>query len=88
VTWTFAKIAMAGVLTAIPIAAVSLPGYAVAKTAGAAIVLPAPPPADPPTDPPAPPAPAPASHGEYYNPNDYDDWWYYGGAGGGGGGGG
>jgi hypothetical protein len=46
-------------------------------------VLPAPPPADPANDTPAPPAP----HGEYYNPNDYNDWWYNHSADGGGGGG-
>ncbi len=80
-TRTFAKIVVAGVLTALPIAAVSLPPCAIAGSGGAPVVLPVPLPADPQTDPPA-PAPAPASHGEYYNPNDHEDWWYYGGAGG------
>jgi hypothetical protein len=86
-TWTIAKIAAAGVLTAIPIAAVGIPVCAAANSGGAPIVLPAPPPADPP---PAPaPAPAPPGHNyEYYNPNDYNDWWYNQGADGGGGGGG
>jgi hypothetical protein len=46
-------------------------------------VLPAPPPADPANDTPAPPA----QQGEYYNPNDYNDWWYNHSADGGGGGG-
>jgi hypothetical protein len=82
--WTIAKVATAGVLTVMPFAAVGLPACAVASSGSAHNVLPAPPPADPENDTPAPPAP----HGEYYNPNDYDDWWYYGGGGGGGGGGG
>jgi hypothetical protein len=83
-TWTFAKIAAAGVLTAIPIAAVDIPAYASEISGGAPIVLPAPMPADPP-----PPPPPPGHHGEYYNPNDYDDYnWYNAGADGGGGGGG
>ena len=87
-TWKIAKIAAAGVLAAIPIAAVSIPAYAAENPGGAPIVRPAPLPADPATDP-APP-PAPAGHGEYYNPNDYNDWynWYNAGADGGGGGGG
>ena len=83
-TWTFAKLAAAGVLTAIPIAAVGIPAYASEISGGAPIVLPAPLPADPQTEPPAPPV----HHGEYYNPNDYNDWWYNAGADGGGGGGG
>jgi hypothetical protein len=77
------KIAVAAMFVAVPAAALSVPGYAVANTPA---VLPAPPPADPPTDvspPPAPP-PAPPQHYEYYNPND----WYNMGADGGGGGGG
>ena len=85
-TWTIAKIAAAGVLAAIPIAAVSIPAYAAENPGGAPIVLPAPLPADPP---PAPAPPAPPGHNyEYYNPNDYNDWWYNQGADGGGGGGG
>jgi hypothetical protein len=88
-TWTIAKIAAAGVLAAIPVAAVGIPAYAAENPGGAPIVLPAPLPADPPPAP-APPAP-PGSHaGEYYNPNDANDWynWYNAGADGGGGGGG
>lgn len=85
-TLTVAKIAVAGVLTALPIAAVGLPACAIANSGGAPVVLPAPLPADPQTDPPA-PVPAPASQGEYYNPNDYNDWWYNHSADGGGGGG-
>jgi hypothetical protein len=85
-TWTIAKIAAAGVLAALPVAAVSIPAYAAENPGGAPIVLPAPPPADPP---PAPAPPAPPGHNyEYYNPNDYNDWWYNQGADGGGGGGG
>jgi hypothetical protein len=87
-TWTIAKIATAGVLAAIPIAAVSIPAYAAENPGGAPIVLPVPPPADPPPAP-APPAPPqqnvpPQQNYEYYNPND----WYNTGADGGGGGGG
>jgi hypothetical protein len=88
---TITKIAVAGVLIAIPTAAVSIPAYATPGFGGTPSVLPAPPPADPPTDAPAPPAPPPAPQapaGGYYNPND--SWVYSGGdagAGGGGGGG-
>jgi hypothetical protein len=88
-TWTrssgassIAKIAVAGVLVGIPIAAVSVPAYA--APAGPPTVLPAPLPADPATNPPAPPPPPPAT-------TSYtDDWWGYGtdASGGGGGGGG
>ena len=85
-TWTIAKIAAAGVLAAIPIAAVSIPAYAAENPGGAPIVLPAPLPADPPPAP-APPAP-PQQNYEYYNPNDYNDWYNTGADGGGGGGGG
>jgi hypothetical protein len=85
-TWTFAKFAAAGVLTAIPFAAVGIPAYASETSGGAPIVLQAPLPADPPP-PPAPPAP-PTHHGEYYSPNDYNDWYNAGADGGGGGGGG
>ncbi len=83
-TWTLAKIAAAGVLTAIPIAAASIPACAADNPGGAPIVLPAPLPADPQTEPPEPPA----THGEYYSPNDYNDWYNTGADGGGGGGGG
>jgi hypothetical protein len=97
-TWTrssgvrssITKIAVAGVLIGIPVAAVSFPAYAAPDLGGASIVLPAPLPADPPTNEPAPPppAPAPAPPQSYYGYTD--DWWGYGGdagAGGGGGGG-
>jgi hypothetical protein len=88
-TWTIARIAAAGVLAAIPIAAVSIPAYAAENPSGAPIVLPAPLPADPPPAPapPAPPAPPqqnPPAQQNYENPND----WYNAGADGGGGGGG
>jgi hypothetical protein len=66
-TWTM-KIAVAGALLAIPAAAVSFPAYA------------APPPADPPTIAPQPPPQQP-SQGEYYNPQDPNDWWPYAGTG-------
>ena len=82
------KIAVAGVLIAIPTAAVSVPVHAAPAIGGppsTPAVLPVPPPADPPTDPPQPPPPAPPaaqpSHGEYYNPNDSEDWWPYAGTG-------
>jgi hypothetical protein len=82
--WTIAKFAAAGVLTVMPIAAVAIPAYAVASSDSMPSVLPGPLPADPANDPPTPPS----HHGEYYNPNDANDWWYYGGDSGGGGGGG
>ena len=56
----FRKIAVAGVLIAIPAAAVSVPAYAApgfGGTPNTPAVLPAPPPADPPTDAPQPPPP-------------------------------
>jgi hypothetical protein len=81
--WTIAKFAAAGVLTVMPIAALGSPACAVASPGSAHHVLPAPPPADPANDTPAPPA----QQGEYYNPNDYNDWWYNHSADGGGGGG-
>jgi hypothetical protein len=68
---------MAGVLIAIPTAAVSVQAYA-------APVRPAPPPADPPTNAPHPPPPPVATqpgHGEYYSTNDSEDWWPYAGTG-------
>ena len=87
---TISKIAVAGVLIALPAAALSGPAYAAPGPGGTPSVLPAPLPADPPTDAPQPPpAPAPQhSAGEYYNTNDANDWWYNGSADGGGGGGG
>jgi hypothetical protein len=95
-TWTrssdvrssITKIAVAGVLIGIPMAAVSLPAYAAPDLGGASIVLPAPLPADPPTNepaPPPPPPPAPVQSNEAY---DYWYNWYNLGADGGGGGGG
>jgi hypothetical protein len=86
-TWTFAKLAVTGVLAAMPIAAATIPAYAAENPGGAPIVLPAPLPADPQVDP---EPPGPAHHGEYYNPEDSNDWynWYNAGADGGGGGGG
>ena len=95
-TWTMSsgvrsnirKIAVAGVLIAVPTAAVGVPAYAgpgFGGTPNTPAVLPAPPPADPPTDapqpPPPPPPPAQPSKGEYYNPNDSADWWPYAGTG-------
>ncbi|MDT5089225.1 MAG: hypothetical protein QOG47_1932 [Mycobacterium sp.] len=81
--WTIAKFAAAGALTVMPIAAVGIPACAVASPGSTPNVLPAPPPADPANDTPTPPAP----HGEYYNPNDSNDWWYNHSADSGGGGG-
>jgi hypothetical protein len=72
---------VAGVLIAIPAAAVGLPASAAPITPA---VLPAPPPAEPPTNPPQPPPPPAAAqpgHGEYYSPNDTEDWWPYAGTG-------
>ena len=95
-TWTMSsgvrsnirKIAVAGVLIAVPAAALSVPAYAAAGFGGAPnmqAVLPAQPPADPPTDAPQPPPPPPPlakpSNGEYYNTNDSNDWWPYAGTG-------
>ena len=80
------KIAVAGVLIAIPTAAVTVPAYAAPGFGGKpnmpAVLPPPPPPADPPTDAPQPPPPpAQPSNGEYYNPNDPNDWWPYAGTG-------
>jgi hypothetical protein len=91
-TWTMSssvrsnvgKIAVAGVLIAIPTAAVSVPAYAAPGFGGVPntpAVLPAPPPADPPPAPPPPSPTAQPSNGEYYNPNDPNDWWPYAGTG-------
>ena len=84
---TITKIAVAGVLIAMPAAALSVPAFAAPGSSGTPSVLPAPPPADPPTDAPPPPAP-PQQNYEYYNPHDANDWSYNGGTDGGGGGGG
>ena len=80
------KIAVAGVLIAIPTATVNVPAYAApgfGGTSNTPAILPAPPPADPPTNAPQPPPPPPAQqpNGEYYNPNDPNDWWPYAGTG-------
>ncbi|BBX46061.1 hypothetical protein GCM10009641_62080 [Mycobacterium cookii] len=92
-TWTIpsgvgravTKVAAAGVLFASPVAALGGPAFAATGFADTPNVLPAAPPADPP---PAPAPPAPPGHGEYYNPQDYNDWYNMGSDGGGGGGGG
>ena len=89
-TWTrssgvrnsITKIAVAGVLLGIPIAAVSIPAYA--APTGTPTVLLAPLPADPPTNAPAPPPPPPPAPAQQ---SYADDWWGYGDPGGGGGGG-
>ena len=77
------KIAVAGLLFAAPTAAVGVPA---AATPGGIttppVVVPAPLPADPPEPaPPPPPPPGQQTRGEYYNPNDQDDWWVYSGTG-------
>ena len=79
------KIAVAGVLIAIPTATVSAQAHAApgfGDMPNTPTVLRPPPPADPPTDAPQPPPPpAQPSNGEYYNPNDPNDWWPYAGTG-------
>ena len=76
------KIAVAGVLIAIPTAAVSVPAYAApgfGGTPNTPAVLPAPLPADPPTDapePPPPPAPPPAQP-PVNQQQQADDFWPY-----------
>jgi hypothetical protein len=91
-TWTMSpavrsnisKIAVAGVLIAVPTAAVSVPAYAApgfGGTPNTQAALPAAPPADPPPPPPPPSPTAQPSNGEYYNPNDPNDWWPYAGTG-------
>jgi hypothetical protein len=82
---SLAKIAVAGVVSGIPLAAVSVPAYAVPGFGGAANVLPAPVPADPPTIAPPPPTPPPPTHAHHA---ETEDWWGYGMDSGGGGGGG
>jgi len=77
------KIAVAGVLIAIPTAAVSLPAYAAPGLSGAPntpAVLPAPPPADPPTNTPQPPPPPPPAQ-QPVNPQEAEDFWPYAGTG-------
>jgi hypothetical protein len=89
VTWTMSsgvrskirKIAVAGLLFAAPAAVVGGPASAaLAATPNPPVVVPAPLPADPP-QPAPPPPPAQQSQGEYYTPNDQDDWWVYAGTG-------
>lgn len=76
------KLALAGALLATPV--VVLGGPAFAAPGAAQTVLPAPPPAEPQTETPG----QPMRQGEYYNPDDANDWWYNHSADGGGGGGG
>ncbi len=73
-TWTIAKIAAAGALAAMPLAAVDIPAYAAENSSDAPIVLPV---RCRPTRQPT-RRRSPRRHGEYYNPNDYNDWnsWY------------
>jgi hypothetical protein len=78
------KIAVAGVLIAIPTAAVSLPAYPApgfGGTPNTPAVLPAPPPADPPTDTPQPPPPPPPPAQPPVNQQQADDFWPYAGTG-------
>jgi hypothetical protein len=78
------KIAVAGVLVAMPTAAVSVPAYAApgfGGTPNTPAVLPAPPPADPPTDAPQPPPPPPPPAQPPVNPQQADDFWPYAGTG-------
>ena len=79
------KIAVAGVVIALPIAGVNIPAYAASGMSATPAVLSAPLPADPPTDAPAPPAPAPPPVAQQNNSNN--DWWVYSGGDAGGGGG-
>ena len=81
--WTIAKCAAAGVLTVMPIAAVRIAGRRGCESRRHAQCAPG---AAAGGCPPTTHRHRPRSHGEYYNPNDYNDWWYYGGGGGGGGG--
>ena len=79
------KIAVAGVLIAIPTAAVSVPAYAApgfGGTPNTPAVLPAPPPADPPTGTPQPPPPPPPPAQPPVNQQQQaDDFWPYAGTG-------
>ena len=78
------KIAVAGVIIAIPTAAVSVPAYAApgfGGTPNTPAVLPAPPPADPPTDAPQPPPPPPPPAQPPVNQQQADDFWPYAGTG-------
>jgi hypothetical protein len=78
------KIAVAGVLIAIPTAAVSVPAYAApgfGGTPNTPAVLPAPPPADPPTDTPQPPPLPPPPAQPPVNQQQPEDFWPYAGTG-------
>ena len=78
------KIAVAGVLIAIPTAAGGVPAYAApgfGGTPNTPAVLPAPPPADPPTDAPQPPPPPPPPAQPPVNQQQPDDFWPYAGTG-------
>ena len=79
------KIAVAGVLIAIPTAAVSVPAYAApgfGGTPNTPAVLPAPPPEDPPTGTPQPPPPPPPPAQPPVNrTTTADDFWPYAGTG-------
>jgi hypothetical protein len=78
------KIAVAGVLIAIPTAAVSVPAYAAPDFGGTPntpAVLPAPPPADPPTDAPQPPPPPPPPAQPPVSHQEAEDFWPYAGTG-------
>ena len=80
----FRKIAVAGVLIAIPTAAVNVPAYAApgfGGTPNSPAVLPAPPPADPPTDSPQPPLPPPPPAQPPVNQQQAEDFWPYAGTG-------
>jgi hypothetical protein len=78
------KIAMAGALVAIPMAAVNVPAHATSPAHYSA--LPAPPPADPPTDAPQPPPPPPAPPLRWFPADDFNIGAGEGGGGGAGGG--
>jgi hypothetical protein len=78
------KIAVAGVLIAIPTAAMSVPAYAApgfGGTPNTPAVLPGPPPADPPTDSPQPPPPPPPPAQPPANQQEAEDFWPYAGTG-------
>jgi hypothetical protein len=85
VRWSIRTIAVAGVIVAMSTAPVRVPAIAATGFGGTPdpqVFLPATPPADPPTNAPQPPPPpAQTSNGEYYNPNDPNDWWPYAGTG-------
>jgi hypothetical protein len=79
------KIAVAGMLVAIPTAVVSISAYAAPGfdgTPNTPAVLPVPP-ADPPTDAPQPPPPPPPPPPPAQSPGDQypSDWWPYAGTG-------